>query len=357
MEQHSIQRTRRAPARQTQVSQDFIDQEEEYDDIWPTRMPSSARRYYSSDVSNSTGNVPSDAQAQTYREYPSTRPGRKSSIPARSTATQTNVTTTQTRRSLTQSNIPTAQASRRTPTTDVPAVQTRRTTTSSVPAVQNSRRTATTEVPAVQSSRRTTTSKVPALADSARRTTTSSMPLAQTTRRRTRDTESDIITRDGIMPVPVADNQPRKVRFHWLFYVGLAMLAMTLMWGAISAFSSWWQVTHDDWTYGRPRTYQVDQAVGHNDSDIHKSHFIALNLNRHIEVIEFPGGDPTKAKIYIGPVLMGQGQDLAPATLSFKDVNGDGKLDMIVNVQDSRFVFINDKGVFRPLHPGENVHL
>jgi len=82
-----------------------------------------------------------------------------------------------------------------------------------------------------------------------------------------------------------------------------------------------------------------------------------LNLNRHIQIIEFPGGDAAKAKVYIGPVLIGQGQDLAPVTLSFKDVNGDGKPDMIVNVQDSRFVFINENGTFRPPHPGENIPL
>jgi hypothetical protein len=55
-------------------------------------------------------------------------------------------------------------------------------------------------------------------------------------------------------------------------------------------------------------------------------------------------------------MLVGQGQDLAAATLSFKDVNGDGKPDMVVNVQDSRFVFINDSGGFRPARPNENIH-
>jgi hypothetical protein len=56
-------------------------------------------------------------------------------------------------------------------------------------------------------------------------------------------------------------------------------------------------------------------------------------------------------------VLIGQGQDLAVVTLSFKDVNGDGRPDMIVNIQDSRFVFINENGTFRPQRPGEIIHL
>ncbi|HET9920018.1 MAG TPA: hypothetical protein VFQ30_09285, partial [Ktedonobacteraceae bacterium] len=114
--------------------------------------------------------------------------------------------------------------------------------------------------------------------------------------------------------------------------------------------ANWWQVTQDDWHYGRPRTYQVDQVVGHNDSAQKPSHFIAINLNRQVEVIEFPGGDATKAKIYIGPLLVGPGQYLAPVTLSFQDVNGDGKIDMIVNVQDSHFIFLNNGTSFSPTH-------
>ena len=46
-------------------------------------------------------------------------------------------------------------------------------------------------------------------------------------------------------------------------------------------------------------------------------------------VIEFPAGDSSKAKIYALP-LYGDNQDLAVVTLSFKDVNGDNKPDLIV---------------------------
>ena len=59
----------------------------------------------------------------------------------------------------------------------------------------------------------------------------------------------------------------------------------------------------------------------------------------------------------MGPTLVGADQDLAVVTLTFKDVNGDGMLDMIVNLQDSHFVFINDNGQFRPARPGENIQL
>ena len=99
----------------------------------------------------------------------------------------------------------------------------------------------------------------------------------------------------------------------------------------------------------------MDAVVGHDDSPAHPSHFLALNLNRHILVIELPAGDPSKARIYSGPVLLGQGQELTPVTLSFQDVNGDGKPDLLVWVGDTHVVFLNDGGGFRPARPGEAV--
>ncbi len=140
---------------------------------------------------------------------------------------------------------------------------------------------------------------------------------------------------------------PRR-RPHWLFFVGLAMLAMILGWVALSAFGSWWQTTLDDWRYGRPRTYQTDAVVGHHDSAQNPSHFMAINLDRRIIVIEIPGGDVSKSVVYTGPTLLGPGQDLTPVTLTFQDINRDGKPDMIVNVQGSQFVFLNQNGAFVP---------
>jgi hypothetical protein len=145
----------------------------------------------------------------------------------------------------------------------------------------------------------------------------------------------------------------RRMHFHWLVFVGIAMFVMILGWIAFNALSNWWQITQDDWHYGRPRTYQVDMVVGHNDSAANPSHFIAENLNRHIMIIEIPGGDTAKAKIYSGPTLIGSGQDLTPVTLTFKDMNRDGKLDMIINVQDAHFVFLNLNGQFVAA-PGQN---
>lgn len=142
-----------------------------------------------------------------------------------------------------------------------------------------------------------------------------------------------------------------------LIAIVVGMLLMAALFLMLNTLGSWWQIHQDDATYGRPRTYQVDVVVGHNDSATNPSHFIFLNLNRHVEIIELPGGDTAHARIYTGPTLFGNGQDLTPVTGVFKDVNGDGKIDMIVQIQDQRLVYINDGTQFVPQQPGQQVHL
>lgn len=144
--------------------------------------------------------------------------------------------------------------------------------------------------------------------------------------------------------------------FPWLtLLLGMALMALLVV--GVGKFGTWWQIHQDDVTYGRPRTFQLDAVVGHNDSASNPTHFIFMNLNRHVIIIEMPGGDASHARVYLGPVLFGDGQDLTPVTGTIKDVNGDGKPDLIVSIQDQRIVFINTGTGFRPLRPGERVHL
>jgi hypothetical protein len=140
----------------------------------------------------------------------------------------------------------------------------------------------------------------------------------------------------------------RRWRPHPLFVLGFGMLLMLGLWQGLTMFSNWWQVHQDDATYGRPRTAQYDVIVGHNDSPTNKTHIIALNLNARVEIIELPGGDSSHAKIYQGPQLFGQNADLFPVTLSFRDVNGDGLLDMVINVQGAQIIYLNKNGAFVP---------
>jgi hypothetical protein len=127
-----------------------------------------------------------------------------------------------------------------------------------------------------------------------------------------------------------------------LVCVGIILLVMIVGWLVLSFLGSWWQTTQDDWHYGRPRTFQVDAVVGHGDSPAHPSHFIAMNLHRQILVIEFPGGNPAKAKVYLGPILVGDGQELTPVTLSFEEGIHPGKPDMYLHIGDQVIVFLNN---------------
>jgi len=143
-------------------------------------------------------------------------------------------------------------------------------------------------------------------------------------------------------------------RFHWVWYLGLGMIAMLILWMVGAIALTWWNGYQDDLRYGHPRTYQTDARVGHNDATT-PSHFIALNLNHHVEVVEFLGGDATQAKVYLGPTLIGPQSDLDIVSVSFKDVNGDGKLDLILSVDTAKYLYINDNGAFRVLHAGEHI--
>lgn len=145
------------------------------------------------------------------------------------------------------------------------------------------------------------------------------------------------------IPLVKPKRQRRGFRAHPLLYLGIGMLAMLLLWQGGTALGTWWQLHNDDSTYGRPRTAQYDVVVGHNDDEAHKTHIIVVNLNAHIVIIEIPGGDTSKSRVYSGPHLYGNDADLAPITLTFKDVNGDGHLDMLVNVQGGHLTYLNQR--------------
>ena len=154
----------------------------------------------------------------------------------------------------------------------------------------------------------------------------------------------------------------RNSNVHWLLPVGIGMVAMLVLWVFGSLAVAWGQQRYDDITYGRPRTYQTDAVVGHNDSPTHKSHFIAVNYNRQAIVTEWMGGDPAKSVVYVVPYyIVGDNSDLTPVTVEFRDVTGDKKPDMIIHIhlrtQDQTFVFVNAGTKFRPQQANDKITL
>jgi len=160
------------------------------------------------------------------------------------------------------------------------------------------------------------------------------------------------------------ETRPKPKRnIHWLFYIGVGMLATLVLWMAGSTALAWALQVRDNLTYGYPRTSQTNAVVGHNnDSPQKPSHFMAMNLNRQAVVVEFMSGDPSKAVTYVAPIyIAGNGGDLAPVTLEFRDVTSDGKLDMIVHIhlpsQDQISVFVNDGTKFRPSNGNDKIRI
>ncbi len=145
-------------------------------------------------------------------------------------------------------------------------------------------------------------------------------------------------------PPVVTQARKRKRRLHWMVYVG-GVLCIALVGGMLlNMVMHWAQVTWDDVHYGRPRTYQTDADVGHGGI----SHFTVENLGGQIFVIEIPMSDPKKYKLY-GLELTGTEASLAVATITFQDVTGDGKPDMIITVNyTTTYVFTNTPDGFTP---------
>jgi hypothetical protein len=141
---------------------------------------------------------------------------------------------------------------------------------------------------------------------------------------------------------------PPKRSKHWLVYIGIGMIAMLALFVGFQMLGNWWSEHQLDATYGFPRTYQVDQVVGHDDSTNHPTHFIFLNLKGRVVIIELPGGNSAHARIYNGPSIIGDNPEQTPVTAEFQDVNSTGKVDMIVHVGNQQFIYLNDGTEFKP---------
>lgn len=148
--------------------------------------------------------------------------------------------------------------------------------------------------------------------------------------------------RTDATPTPLPARAPRRQPSHWKWSLVACMLAM----GALAALANgaygWWQGVQADLSYGYPRIAQADAVVGHNhDSRAHPSHFLVLNLHGQVDIVEIPAGDPSHALIYTGPMLTGPDADREVVTVSFADVNHDGRPDLVLHLGASEMVLLN----------------
>jgi len=128
------------------------------------------------------------------------------------------------------------------------------------------------------------------------------------------------------------------------------IVTIALFWAGVAVVNAYsnWQL---DSTYEYPRIYQTTAVVGHGDSAAHPSYFQCVNYQGQPRVIEWPAGDASKAKIYLIDVaIMSSDPASVPCTLSFSDVSGDGRPDMLVHIGTQTLVFINTGSQFVPQH-------
>ena len=145
----------------------------------------------------------------------------------------------------------------------------------------------------------------------------------------------------------VTRQQHRWIQEPWGSVLSMSM-GLTLIFILFSQSVLTWSTTlYDNWVYGTPRTFQIDAAVGHEGNSGSKSHFIAINNQGRVEVIEFPGNDAKHTQIYLGPLLSGPNADLVPVTLRFVP-DPSGRINMVVQVQGTSMLFINRNGSFQP---------
>ncbi len=148
-----------------------------------------------------------------------------------------------------------------------------------------------------------------------------------------------------------------RASLHTIVYGITIMLLLLVIYAVMGSVVGWSREKLDDIRYGSTRTFHIDAVVGHNDGAGTPSHFIAMNMNRQVMIIQIPGGDTSQVRTITGPYLVGAGEDKTPVLLSFEDVNKDGTRDMIVNVKNEAIVFLNRDGQFVQMSNEERAQL
>ena len=171
---------------------------------------------------------------------------------------------------------------------------------------------------------------------------------APTSSIRYNDMRGNRVIRQGNRQLIIHDEHPSRQRRkpHWLVISGLSMIVLLLLWWLLSMAGSWWTQHQLDSTYQFPRISQADAVVYPGDTTEHPSHYLFLNLNGTVLIIELPHGDSTHARIYKGPTIFSDNANQVPITGEFKVVNG--TVEMLVHIQDRVILYIFDGTQFKP---------
>lgn len=147
------------------------------------------------------------------------------------------------------------------------------------------------------------------------------------------------------------------ITLHSLAYIVTGLLALLAVYAIMGGVMAWGTSRINDLRYGATRTFHLEAVVGHGDGSGTPTHFVAMNLNRQVVIIEIPGGDASKTRTFTGPYLFGADEDKTPVLLRLDDLNRDGSQDLIVSVKNEEIVYLNRGDAFQPISPEERMKL
>ena len=161
------------------------------------------------------------------------------------------------------------------------------------------------------------------------------------------DTQGHPVIQRGNQRIILHDEPPptarRRQHSHHISALSFEMLLALC--AGLSWLTSWITSNQLNATYEYPRVFQADAVVYPGDTSEHPSHYLFLNLQGTVLIIELPHGDSTKARIYKGPTLFDANADQIPVTGEFRVVNG--KIEMLVHIQEKVILYVNDGTEFK----------
>lgn len=141
----------------------------------------------------------------------------------------------------------------------------------------------------------------------------------------------------------------RSVARHWFALTVAVLLVVSLVWVLQSWILPTWNGLQDQWHTGDGRITQFDAGVGHGGT----SHFLAEFYKGQVFVVEFPGESAKHAHVYGLPVAESVALAHPVLTLSVRDMNHDGQLDLLIQIEgdDIGHVLYNNGAAFQTTIP------